>query len=253
MSNSKSNRPGDREVHAVGRRAVDHVPGVGVHALHAQRHLERQRMAGAAEIAVGRDDGERRDALEPLAQEAQPFGAIAVIIGEQDLHGPVSLPGRVRRDRAALYCKRAVAAHGRRLPPSRTRIARCFAPPCATRNRSSSRSGRPSASAAARAPLRAARTRPASSPTARLRRPRSRRRVRRRARLPPRRDLRRRPAPAAPRRIFHPRRDRPARHDAGRGTGGARRLPRRGRRSTASAACGSSTARDSAPAIAGRC
>ena len=32
----------DRKVDTVGRRAVDHVPGVLVHALHAQRHLERQ-------------------------------------------------------------------------------------------------------------------------------------------------------------------------------------------------------------------
>lgn len=62
-------------------------------------------MARAAEIPVRRDDREGGDALERLPQEAQAFGAVAVVVGKQYFQGRWSVSGRVPRDRAELYCK----------------------------------------------------------------------------------------------------------------------------------------------------
>ena len=61
----------DREVHAVGRRAVDGVavrPGV----VDAQRPMQRERMAARALLPVRRDDDDVADRCERSASAARP-------------------------------------------------------------------------------------------------------------------------------------------------------------------------------------
>ena len=85
MSILEVEEPGDREVHAVGGRA-----GHEVHARlgfeHAQRHVERQRVAGAAAVAVRRDDGDLAERRQRLAQAPDAFGTVAVVVADQNLH-----------------------------------------------------------------------------------------------------------------------------------------------------------------------
>jgi hypothetical protein len=102
--------PGDREVHAIGRRAV-HVIHVVAELEHAQRHVERQRIARTAAIAVGRDDGDCRERSKRVRQPLQAFGAIAVIVADEDSQASGSaLAPDLRPSRAAqLYWKPACA------------------------------------------------------------------------------------------------------------------------------------------------
>ena len=86
MSCSSSNRPGDREVHAVRRRAVDDVVLALAELEDAQRHVERQRVAGAAAVAVGRDDGDLGQRRKRVAQALQALGAIAVVVADENFH-----------------------------------------------------------------------------------------------------------------------------------------------------------------------
>jgi DNA-nicking Smr family endonuclease len=74
-------------------------------------------VAGAAAIAVGRDDREWRDAGQRFLQEAQTLGTIAIVIGKQDLQGQATGSRRVGRDRAALYWKAPATWRRRRVLP----------------------------------------------------------------------------------------------------------------------------------------
>ena len=255
MSNSKSNRPViARCTQSVGVPLITYQVSV-VHALHAQRHLERQRMARAAEVAVGRDDRERRDALERLrAESAAP---------RRDSRrrwragsSRSGIPSRSRVDATGAHY--TVSAPSRRMDGDcrhQGRGSRAVSCRRARREaRSSSRSGRPSASAAVRAPPRAARTRPVCSPIRSafdahdldvesgdelgFRRdgvPESVLRRLRRGEYAIRDEI-----------DLHGMTQDEARR-------GARRFPGRGDRCTGVIASASSTERDAAPAIAGRC
>ena len=86
---------GDRDVHAIGRRAVD-VIEVVLDALDAQRRFERQRVAGAAAIAVGRHDDDVGDGREMPRERAQAARLIPVVIGKENPQLP--FPGWSRHD-----------------------------------------------------------------------------------------------------------------------------------------------------------
>ena len=76
---------GDREVDAVGRRAVDEEEAVGRAADH-QRPVERQRVGGAAAIALGRDHRDLAVRRERPREVLESGREIAVVVGEQDAH-----------------------------------------------------------------------------------------------------------------------------------------------------------------------
>src|SRR5205823_13760264 len=73
----------DRDVDAVGRRAVD-----GEHALadvlYTQRMTERERVADRARLLDGRDDGDVADAFQPDGQSHQAFRSVSVVVRDQD-------------------------------------------------------------------------------------------------------------------------------------------------------------------------
>jgi hypothetical protein len=48
--------------------------------------VEGQGIARAAAVAIGRDDGDRAQGPDRGRQRNQALGAVAVIIGEKDLH-----------------------------------------------------------------------------------------------------------------------------------------------------------------------
>jgi hypothetical protein len=87
----------DRDVHAIRRRAV-HVVEILIDALHAQRSLERQGVAGTAAIAVRRNDDDFGNRLQVLGERAQAARLIAVVVGEQNSHWPFPwLAARISR------------------------------------------------------------------------------------------------------------------------------------------------------------
>ena len=88
----------DRDVHAVGRRAVD-VVEVVVDALDSQRRLERQRVARAAAVTVRRDDDDLGERRQMLGERAQAACLIAVVVGKEDSQLPFPGPRRARRRR----------------------------------------------------------------------------------------------------------------------------------------------------------
>ena len=75
----------DGEVHAVGRCAFDEVH-VGFGLADAQRQFERERVARAAAIAIGRHHRQIAQALEPLAQRVDAARAVTVVVGYEDSH-----------------------------------------------------------------------------------------------------------------------------------------------------------------------
>jgi hypothetical protein len=88
--------PGQRDVHAVAGRA-GHVPEAAVDLRDLHRQVERQRMAGTTLVAVGRDDGQVRKAIERGTQRQDAARAVPVIVADENLQGgDMSLRGRGR-------------------------------------------------------------------------------------------------------------------------------------------------------------
>jgi hypothetical protein len=83
--------PGDRQMHAVGRRAVDVIEAVG-RALQGKGAIERQGVAGAAAIAFGRDDGDVGDlgkrARQPLDSRREVTVVVAGLKHRQGIQQP---------------------------------------------------------------------------------------------------------------------------------------------------------------------
>src|ERR1700757_3843136 len=72
-------------MHAVGGRARDEVHSrLGLE--DAQRHIEGERVAGTALVAIRGDDRHLGQRRESLAQPANAFGSKAVIVADQDFH-----------------------------------------------------------------------------------------------------------------------------------------------------------------------
>src|SRR5260370_41925364 len=92
--------PGDRQMNAVCR-CPWHIVDTRFRLENAQGNIERERVARAAAIAVGRHYGHRYigERGEGVAQAADAFCAEAVIVTDQDLHGWVigALEGKDRR------------------------------------------------------------------------------------------------------------------------------------------------------------
>src|SRR6185312_10089898 len=77
----------DGEVHAVGRRTLDVIDSrLGLE--HAQRHVEGQGVARAAAIAIRRYDGDLGEACQRILEGADTEGAVAIIVADENLHGP---------------------------------------------------------------------------------------------------------------------------------------------------------------------
>jgi hypothetical protein len=72
-------------VHAVGRRAGDEIH-VRLRPLeHSQRHIERQRVAGTAAVAIRRHDCDLRQGGEGLPQGVDALGTKPVVVADQNL------------------------------------------------------------------------------------------------------------------------------------------------------------------------
>ena len=69
----------------ISRRARDEIdPRLSLE--HAQRDIERERIAGAATVAIGSDDGDLPQREKGLAEAANAFRTKAVIIADQYFH-----------------------------------------------------------------------------------------------------------------------------------------------------------------------
>ena len=86
-------QPRDREMHAVGRRAVD-VLVTEVGTPHGERTIERQGIAGAGAIALGCDDRDFTEWRERFGQSLKARGEVTIIVAEENPHGG----GRARED-----------------------------------------------------------------------------------------------------------------------------------------------------------
>jgi DNA-nicking Smr family endonuclease len=91
---------GDRKVHAVCWRAVDEIPVLPI-VEDSQWHIQRQRIARPAAIPIRSDDRRRCQGGQCVDEGSQSFGAIAVVITDQNLHELV----RARVLRAARAAK----------------------------------------------------------------------------------------------------------------------------------------------------
>src|ERR1700722_10172824 len=76
---------GNRQMYAIGRRAVD-VVGVGVITGGAHRHIESERVAGAAAIPIRGHDGDGAKGPDRRAERVQALCTVAVIIREKNFH-----------------------------------------------------------------------------------------------------------------------------------------------------------------------
>ena len=87
-----------RDVHAVGRRAVDLVHAVAQR-VHPQRPAQRQRMTDGAGLDVRRDDGDLAERRERRGEDVNAFRVDAVIVGDEDsFHQDVCcVPGGVSK------------------------------------------------------------------------------------------------------------------------------------------------------------
>src|SRR5690606_7386488 len=81
-----------RHVHAVGGRAV-HAPHVLLQLLHAQRHVQGERIAGAGAVAIRRDDQDLVAGIaQTLREDADARGIDAVIVADQYAHESLEPP-----------------------------------------------------------------------------------------------------------------------------------------------------------------
>ena len=76
---------GHREVHAVGRCAIDMIEAVRG-AAQRQRTIQRQRVAGAAAVALGRDHRDFADGAERLGERRDSGSEVAVVVTDQNAH-----------------------------------------------------------------------------------------------------------------------------------------------------------------------
>jgi hypothetical protein len=76
---------GHRQMDAVGRRAIDVVEAVR-RALQRQRAIERQRIARAAAVTLGRHHGDLGDVGQRARQVLDSRREITIIVAEQDPH-----------------------------------------------------------------------------------------------------------------------------------------------------------------------
>ena len=80
-----SSRPVKRHVHAVARRAVD--DGRAVRRLpDSERAVERQRVAGAAAVLLGRHDGDVAQRTHGRRQRGDAGRKVAVVVGNENAH-----------------------------------------------------------------------------------------------------------------------------------------------------------------------
>src|SRR5690606_35042312 len=56
--------------------------------LDPERRFERQRVAGAAVITLGRDDGDLREILDAFGERSEASRQITVVVGHQNAHTP---------------------------------------------------------------------------------------------------------------------------------------------------------------------
>ena len=90
----------DGEVDAIGGRPTDKKGG-GTDFGDPQRHLQSERIARAAVVALRSDGGELREPLQRPTQGEDARGAVAVVVADKDLHGAPQYteygdPGTVR-------------------------------------------------------------------------------------------------------------------------------------------------------------
>ncbi len=90
-----------------GGRAAHHEVHAGLRLEHSQRHVERQRVAGAATVAVGGHDGDVGRGGQRFAQAPDPLGTVSIVIADQNFQG------------AAFGCARRKAAGNILKPLSR--------------------------------------------------------------------------------------------------------------------------------------
>jgi DNA-nicking Smr family endonuclease len=76
----------DTQMHAIGGSAHDAIQ-ISLDFLYAQRHIERERIAGTAAIAIGCYRGDVAESAQGPAQLLQTLGAVAVIIAYEYLQG----------------------------------------------------------------------------------------------------------------------------------------------------------------------
>ncbi len=73
----------DRDVHAVGRRAVNLVHAIA-QPFHSERTTERQRVADRARLDVRRDDGDFAEVIECGGKRMDAVRMDAIVVGNQD-------------------------------------------------------------------------------------------------------------------------------------------------------------------------
>ena len=73
----------DRDVDAVGRRAVDGVHAIG-DVLEPQRTPQRQRVADRARLVHRRDDGHLAERRERVGERRDALRAVAVVVGDEN-------------------------------------------------------------------------------------------------------------------------------------------------------------------------
>ena len=97
-----------RQVDAVGRRSVDVAKAVrgGVD---REAAVERQRVRRAARVLLGRDDVEIAEPFARLDERGQPGSEVAVVVGDEDAHGPKIVGSRLC---AAALGDRCVSSSG---------------------------------------------------------------------------------------------------------------------------------------------
>ncbi len=88
---------GHRQVHAIGRRAVHEQEPVGG-APHRERAVERQRIGGAAAIALRRDHRDFAQIGQCIGEMRETRREVAVVVGEEDAH-PATPSGPENRGR----------------------------------------------------------------------------------------------------------------------------------------------------------
>ena len=93
--------PGDREIHAVGRRAVDREL-TGRDLLDPQRAMQRQRVPGRALLAIRRHHEDLPEGLESTRESLDALRANAVVVADQNDHPAAPPPPTVAAIRYAI-------------------------------------------------------------------------------------------------------------------------------------------------------
>ena len=72
-------------MNTIGRRAVDVKESVGG-AAHAERTVERQRIARAAAVAFGCHHGDLGDRADRLGEDGQSRREVTIVVAQQNVH-----------------------------------------------------------------------------------------------------------------------------------------------------------------------